>query len=131
MKVVAPRNFKCPMTDYEEPCTDGRCTRKKCVLQIIEEPRPPLPQDPSPVSGKVLLIEFDPRPQHVFKAALLKHKRAMRTVHYQDGHIEHWPWKAAKFTQTSDLIDNVLTSRLRHWRRDGISRVEIKILASG
>jgi hypothetical protein len=62
------------------------------------------PQDPAaPVSEEVLRFEFDPSPQDVFKAALIKNKRAMRIIHYQDGRTEDWPWNASKFRETSDL----------------------------
>ena len=66
-------------------------------------------------NGKIEL-HFDPAPEALFKAELLKVKRAFVTLHKEDGRVETKIWNAAKFSASSDLRNNLGSGHLRNVR---------------
>lgn len=55
----------------------------------------------------MLLITLDPPQSAEFKRQLLIHRRAEIVTYYSDGRIEHRPWDASKFSESSNVMGNL------------------------
>jgi len=92
-------------------------------------------------SGAILVIEspdsilpitLEPSQSPEFKRQLLACRHAQITTFYNDGRVEHHPWDASRFSETSNVMRN-LRSRLEFrqgvWRQSGIVKVHVRIVA--
>lgn len=78
----------------------------------------------------ILPITLEPSQLVEFKRELLTCRRAGISVFYSDGRVEHRIWDASKFSESSNVMQN-LRSRpeLRQgvWRKSGIVKVHVRI----
>ena len=83
--------------------------------------------------GGFLPITLEPSPSAAFKRKLLACRHAQITTFYTDGRVEHRPWNASRFEETSDVMGN-LRSRLEFrqgaWQRSGILKVHVSVVDS-
>lgn len=99
---------------------------------------PPKPTTTSQMPGsrvhvQTLPIELVPSDHKAFKILLLKHRKATRYEHYQDGRIEEKPWNATQLTEHSDIVGNLRSRKCYKqgaWQKRGMSKLVVKINSS-
>ncbi len=82
-------------------------------------------------TGEILPITLDPPGPEDFKRKLLATQNAEVLVYYADGRIDRRPWKAQKFTVTSNVIGNLRTRpefRQGKWQAEGIVKVHARVV---
>lgn len=82
-------------------------------------------------SGEILPITLDPPRPDDFKHNLLITRSAEILVYYSDGRIDRRPWKAPKFSETSNVIGNLRTRpefRQGKWQAEGIVKVHARVV---
>jgi hypothetical protein len=84
-------------------------------------------REPIAVHGSGVELHFDPAPESVFKAELIKAKRAYVRLYLADGRVQTKIWNAAKFTADSDLRNNLGSGYLRNARARRITRAVFSI----
>jgi hypothetical protein len=88
--------------------------------QVLEAPDGPLP------------ITLEPSQSSEFRRQLLAYRRAQITTFYNDGRVEHRPWDASRFSETSNVMGN-LRSRPEYrqgaWQESGIVKVHVRVMA--
>lgn len=62
-----------------------------------------------------------------FKALLIQSKEAWVMLHKSDGQRDLHHWNASRFTEHSDVMNNLRSGYLRNWRKKGIVKAEIAI----
>lgn len=78
-----------------------------------------------------LPIFLEPEGKAAFEACLLRYKKAIIEIHYSDGSIEDKPWNAQRFSETSDVYNNLRTRpefRPGVWRERGIKHIVAKVI---
>jgi hypothetical protein len=83
-----------------------------------------------PINGSLLPITLEPGDPLVFKSALLLYRRAIITTHFNDGREERRVWNASRFSQSSDILNNLRSRpefRQGTWQGNNIARVHVSI----
>jgi len=81
----------------------------------------------SPLYSGQLDIQFYPPNPKQFKAFLLQSKEAWVLLHKSNGQKDLHHWNASRFTERSNLMNNLRSGYLRNWRKKGILKAEIAI----
>lgn len=82
-------------------------------------------------SGDLLPIALEPSQSAEFRRQLLRCRRAQITTYYDDGRVEHHPWDASRFSETSNVMGNLRSRpefRQGTWQRSGIVKVHVRIV---
>lgn len=80
----------------------------------------------------ILPITLEPSQSAEFKLQLLACRHAQITTFYNDGRVEHHPWDASRFSDTSNVMGNLRSRpefRQGAWRQSGIVKVHVRIVA--
>lgn len=80
-----------------------------------------------PVRSFQLDVVFCPADEGEFKRLLVEKKLAWVKLFMVDGTTETKKWRANSFTNKSDVMGNLRSGYLRHWREKGICKAEIVI----
>ena len=81
--------------------------------------------------GDLLPITLEPPQSAEFRRRLLACRRAQITTFYNDGRVEHYPWDASRFSETSSVMGNLRSRpefRKGTWQRSGIVKVHVCIV---
>jgi hypothetical protein len=112
---------------------------KRCHGEYDRSPGiapPPRIHGASPLSdGRDELVEavaielnFFPADEALFKAQLIKERKAYFVLYNKDGStMPIKEWNAANFTDASNLRGNIFTGQLRRWRQRGIVKAAFAI----
>jgi hypothetical protein len=106
------------------------CHRRYDVA-LAEDTVPVNGQEPTAVHGSGVELHFDPAPESVFRAELIKAKRAYVRLYLADGRVETKIWNAEKFTADSDLRNNLGSGHLRNARARRITKALFSISQPG
>jgi hypothetical protein len=86
-------------------------------------------------SGRyVLPLVLDPSDPDNFRNAFIAKGRAIMSIYFEDGRIEEEEWLCQRFGPSSNVIGNLRSKakfRSSEWRRLGITKVIVKVVASG
>lgn len=74
-----------------------------------------------------LVPNFFPPDMRQFKAFLLRSKKAYVLLHYSNGSRKKYEWNIYRFTDKSDVLNNLRSGYLRNWREKGIVRADVAI----
>ncbi|MBK8744091.1 hypothetical protein [Propionivibrio sp.] len=80
----------------------------------------------------ILPITLEPSQSAEFKRQLLACRHAQITTFHNDGRVEHHPWDASRFSDTSNVMGNLRSRpefRQGAWRQSGIVKVHVRIVA--
>jgi hypothetical protein len=90
--------------------------------------RKPTPQSSHNFNGDKIEIEFLPADENRFRSSLIQRKRAYVVIHNIDGTIEPAKeWNASRFTESSNLRNNIFSGYLRNWKQRGIVKAVFSI----
>ncbi|WP_114189357.1 hypothetical protein [Microvirga aerophila] len=83
------------------------------------------------IEAVAIELHFFPADEAVFKAQLIKEKKAYFVLYNNDGSATPIKeWNAANFTDASNLRGNIFTGQLRRWRKRGIGKAVFAIRRS-
>ena len=77
-----------------------------------------------------LPITLVPAEQYEFEKLLLRHRKATIEIHYSDGRITRKPWNAYKFSESSDVYNNLRSRsgfRSGVWQASGIDHIIVRV----
>ena len=112
------------------PLLDNPIDDSPYRLPPIQDCRPSYWPGASSVPDKATSIEIVYHPDNDvgrFKQLLLKHRRADVKLSKTDGTSEIHVWNAGRFTEKSDVENNLRSGYLRGWRTKGICKAELSI----
>lgn len=86
---------------------------------------------PRPYERDHLPITLEPSNPCIFKAALLRSKRAQIEETYSDSRVRTKLWKAERFSETSDVMGNLRSRpeyRRSTWKQSGLIKVQVRVI---
>lgn len=90
------------------------------------------PRRSEPGSG-TLPLTLDPASPDDFKSQLLITRQARVEVTFVDGSVEMWPWNANRFSESSNVLNNLRSRpefRQGEWQKLGIEKVHVCVLGA-